>query len=131
MLQQQPRLGPSVAPPLLLGLLGPQTAIHLPRADPQQLTLDFPAHPKTPANPRHPLRQQRLQPNRPGRGSFPYLRQDRQRLRTIAVSAPPHNFLRPLPRTRPVQQPNRILAVATRVPAEFVQDRLLLLPVRP
>src|SRR6266849_3225830 len=46
MLQQQPRLGPPVDAPLLLPLLCPQTAIHLPRTDPQQLTLDFPAHPK-------------------------------------------------------------------------------------
>src|SRR5580704_2093989 len=76
MLEQIAWLGASVdSPPLLrLGLFQP--SVDLSRADFQQLLLDFRPQTKAFADPRHPRRQQRLQPHRPGIAScLPYRRQ--------------------------------------------------------
>ena len=63
MLEQIARLGAPVKAPPLLGLLGSQPPIDLPRTDPQQLPLDLRPQTKVFADPRW---QQRLQAHRPG-----------------------------------------------------------------
>src|SRR5262249_22555284 len=75
------------------------------------------------ANPRHPVRQQRLQPHRPGVAcGFPHRGENRNHLLAVArlpPSWPPYPlFLR----LRPIQQSNRILAVVSRGQAELVQQ---------
>ena len=130
--QQQARLSASVKSPARLQLLVPQSPVHLPRADRQQLPLRLAAHLEALANPWHPRRQHRLQPHRPGVSRrFPHRRQNRQRLPPVAqrASAPNLPRLASRARTRPVQQPNGVLSVIPRVQTEFIQNRLPRFPI--
>src|SRR3989441_6318632 len=117
--------GAAIDAPLPLGLLGPQSAIDLPRTDGQKLPLRRCAQPKPLALPRHPDRQQRLQPHRPRvTGRFPNRRQDGQCFLAIAqrTSPRPPNGLLSWGRT--VQKPNRVFPVVAGVETKFVQDHM-------
>src|SRR3989454_11771155 len=118
-------LGAAIDAPLPLGLLGPQSAIHLPGTDGQKLPLRRCAQPKPLSHPRHPDRQQRLQPHRPRvTGRFPNGRQNGQCFLAIAqrTSPRPPNGLLSWGRT--VQKPNRVFPVVAGVETEFVQDHM-------
>ena len=95
---------------------GRQAAIHLPRADRQQLALHGRAQPQPPARPRQPQRQQGLEPHRPGiaRGlpDGPQGLDDRAGRRSRrAAPGRPRGAGR-----RPVEQPDGVLAVIARSP---------------
>src|SRR5215831_9255708 len=62
-LQQCSRLGAPIDFPLLLPLAALQATVHRARAHGQQLLLQQPTQPVAFADPRHPTRQQRLQPS--------------------------------------------------------------------
>src|SRR2546426_2836232 len=124
-LEQMAGLGAAIDAPLPLGLLGPQSAIDLPGTDGQKLPLRRCAQPKPLSHPRHPDRQQRLQPHRPRvTGRFPNGRQDGQCFLAIAqrTSPRPPNGLLSWGRT--VQKPNRVFPVVAGVETEFVQDHM-------
>src|SRR5215467_14188045 len=109
-----------------LFLLTSQPAIHLPGADGQQLPLDFRPHREPPTDPRHPLRQERLQAHRPGiAGGLPDGGQHLQRLLAVAHSAPSPTRRWMLLRPWSIQQTNGVLPVVIRVGAEFVQNHSL------
>src|SRR5215470_13063486 len=110
-------------------LLGRQSPVHLSRTDGQSLSRDFRPQSEASADPRHPLRQERLQPHGPGIAcGLPDLRQHPQSLSAIAPSALPSTWRRVLFRPRPIQQTNGILPVVIRIGAEFVQNHFLGLP---
>src|SRR5207245_2804305 len=118
--------GAAIDAPLPLGLLGPQSAIDLPGTDGQKLPLRRCAQPKPLSLPRHPDRQQRLQPHRPRvTGRFPNRRQDGQCFLAIAQRTwprPPNGLLA---WGRTVQKPNRVFPVVAGVETKFVQDHVL------
>src|SRR5713226_5232059 len=130
MLQQIARLGAPVNPPPLLRLLGYESTVHLPRTDREQLFLDPWAYLESLADPRHPDRQQRFQPHRPGiPGRLPDAGQDRQQFVPIAQPAPPYRPIGSLPRWRAIQNANGVFSVVARGEAKFVQDHLLRLAI--
>src|SRR5216683_6374038 len=125
-LEQIARLGAPVNPPSPLRLLRFQPAVHLPRTDLQQLLFDLWSHAKTLADPRQPLRQQRLQPHRPGIASgFPHRRQHRHGFLVVTQPTPPHWPSPPLLRRRSAEQADGVLPMVLSVLAKFVQDHLL------
>src|SRR5207245_1585637 len=101
-------------------------SVCLPGTDGQKLPLRRCAQPKPLSLPRHPDRQQRLQPHRPRvTGRFPTRRQDGQCFLAIAqrTSPRPPNGLLSWGRT--VQKPNRVFPVVAGVETKFVQDHVL------
>src|SRR5215469_11424933 len=130
-LQQYSGFGAPINFPLLLPFAALQAPVHLPRAHGQQFLLQLPTQPVAFADPRHPTRQQRLQPHRPRIARrFPHRRQNRNHLLAVlwlAFSWSPHPlFLR----TGPIQQSNRVLAVVTCGHAELVEQCRSRLPFR-
>jgi hypothetical protein len=126
MLQQRARLGASVDTPFPLAFLRLQAPVDLPSTDAQQLFLHRRGHPVALANPRHPVRQQGLQPHRPGisRG-FPNRRQYGEYLRALARSASLPPSLRLLSGRSSIQNANRVFPVVAAVQAKFVQHPVL------
>src|SRR5215813_578994 len=122
-LQQGSGFGAPIDFPLLLPLAALQATVHLTRAHGQQLLLQLPTQPVAFADPGHPTRQQCLQPHRPGIARrFPHCCQNRNHLLAVlrlVFSGSPHPLL---PRTRPIQQSNRVLAVVTCGYAELVEQ---------
>src|SRR3990170_6328274 len=126
MLQQIARLGPSVDAPPALPLLGLQPAVDLPRADLQQLLLDLRPHSVALANPRHPHRQQRLQPHRPGiAGRLPYGGQKGQRFPAVTQPPPPLPPCAAILGPRPVQQTDGVFPVIACVGTKLTQNHVL------
>src|SRR5580693_3098197 len=127
-LEQIARFGTPVDSPSLLRLGRFQPPVDLSRADFQQLFLDLPPQMKAFADPRHPRRQQRLQPHRPGIAScLPYRRQYSESFLVVAHPALPGrsaSLLWP----RPIQQTDRILPVVSSVRAKLAQNHFLALP---
>src|SRR6266446_6063725 len=129
-LQQIAGLGAPVNPPPLLGLLGRQATVHLPRTDREQLFLDRGAYLEALADPLHPSWQQRFQPHRPGiPGRLPYAGQDGQEFVPIAQSPPPFPPSRSLPGWPAIQNANGVFSVVPRGEAKFVQHHLFRLTI--
>ena len=84
MLQQGSRLGAAIEPAPQLPLVRGQPVIDRASADAEQLTLGLRGEPEAPANPGHPLGQQRFQPRRPRIvGSLPDRLQNGNHPRTV------------------------------------------------
>jgi len=128
LLEQGPRLGAAVKPPPQLLLVRPQAIVQRAGADRQQLPFLLGSQMEAPANPRQPVRQQRLQPRRPGIiRRFPRCPDYPQQRPPVGL--PPS----PLP-PRPagpwtMQQPDRVFAVIMTVRTELVQNPPLLPPL--
>src|SRR5215467_4404688 len=83
-LPQYSRLGAPIDFPLLLPLAALEAAVHLARAHGLQLLLQLRTQPVAFADPGHPIRQQRLQPHRPGIARrFPHRGQNRNHLLAV------------------------------------------------
>jgi hypothetical protein len=129
-LEEGAGLGAAVAPGLEVALVRRQAPIDLPGTDPAELGLGRGGEVEMAPRPRQPERQQRLEADRPRVARRrPDLRQRLDHPRGIRESAAP----RPapgLPGRRPVEQPDRVLAVVLRHATELIQDPLLLLAPR-
>ncbi len=123
--EQRPRLGPPVQPLQEGAAVRGQPAIHLPRADGQQLAFHGRAQPQPPPRPRQPQRQQGLEAQGPGiaRGlpDGPQGLDDGGAIGQGAALGRARG-----PGRRVVEQPDGVLAVMPGHLTELVQDRPLL-----
>ena len=131
-LQQRTGPGGTVEPTLQRPFAKLQPPIHLPWADGQELARHLGGQRHAGPHPGQPLRQRRLQPLRteiPGR--FPHLGQHADH--RLAVPGPPPRDTPGAWRLgqRPVEQPERILAMIPTHLSELVQHHRLLSPLGP